>query len=124
MLGLYLDALSDEQRDRIIEAKDLYAGLSFVVTYANGDKCGCLVGVAEMNYDMSAEAPINDSMYGGKPCGRFPRLIERFGKTRIVAACKARAARGNAPTVTEIRAEVVAGRQRTAFMYGSTLLGR
>ena len=43
------------------------------------------------------EAPIDRGMYTGSwyPSDFFPRLCKRFGKARIVAACKARAARGN-----------------------------
>ena len=123
MLGRYLDALSDEQRDRVIKAKDF---LSSDTSYVE-DCVGCLVGVAEMNLDVNADRPIHFQMTSGDydaPGYRFPRLCARFGKDRIVRLCKQRAAKGNAPTVTEIRTEVVAGRQRTAFMYGSTLLGR
>ncbi len=106
MVGKYIDALSDEQRDRIIEAEDFFTG----PCYFSVDGCGCLVGVAEMRDEMGAR-PIDDSirgrLHGGitmRPSWYFPVLCDRFGKDRIVALCKARAAKGNKiQVVREIR---------------------
>ena len=107
LVARYIDAISDEQRDRVIEAKDISDGPFFFNDQPDGTYCGCLVGVAEMEH-ARMEAPIDRGMYTGSwyPSDFFPRLCRRFGKARIVAACKARAAKGNAPTVTEIRAKV------------------
>ena len=107
IVGRYIDALSDEQRDRVIEATTLYDGYSFY----DYDGCGCLVGTAERVSKRSGVTgdPINALLYQRSGCrhypsARFPKLCRRFGKDRIVAACKARAAKGNAPTVIrEIR---------------------
>ena len=104
IVGKYLDAISDEQRDRVIEAKDFYDGTEDFFW----DGCGCLVGVAEMVFVGGAD-PINDAVlrasdYYACPASRFPKLCRRFGKDRIVAACKKRAAKGN--RLHEIRSEV------------------
>ena len=137
LVARYIDALSDGQRDNVIEAKEFTDGNQFV-------DCGigCLVGVAEMNLDRSADRPIHMAMADivrgrmSAPGYNFPRLCDRFGKDRVIAACKARAARGN--SIHEIRAEiyeeltpreVMAWREGKARrlvpdggMYGSTLI--
>lgn len=104
MVGLYIDALSDEQRDRVIEAEDFNDHPMRGYFY---DGCGCLVAVAEME-DEEDSCPINIAMerprrWSGHsyPGNAFPALCERFGKDRIVALCKARAARGNRIHVAE-----------------------
>ena len=114
MVGLYIDALSDEQRDRVIEAK----GWTWDFTDQEDPSCRCLVGHAEdyrwrngfsceVATDPATSVHKDETNYGGTPIYNIvPRLFRRFGKDRIVAACKARAARGNAPTVTEIRSKV------------------
>ena len=114
MVGLYIDALSDEQRDRIVEAK----GWTWDFTDQEDPSCRCLVGHAEdyrlrngfsceVATDPATSVHKDETNYAGTPIYNIvPRLFRRFGKDRIVAACKARAAKGNAPTVTEIRAEV------------------
>lgn len=108
MIGSYIDALSDEQRDRIIEAKDFNDRPMSGYFY---DGCGCLVAVAEMEHEEDS-CPINIAMvnntrthpFGTYPGNQFPALCERFGKDRIIALCKARAARGN--RLHEIRSQV------------------
>ena len=110
LVGKYLDALSDEQRDRVIEAGDFNDGNK----YFDDDGCACLVGVAERDSFSAGgrwlrSPPVDLKVgenYFGNAGDNFPSLIMRFGKARIVAACKARAARGNAPKLTEIRSEV------------------
>ena len=111
MVGLYLDALSDEQRDRVIEAEQFGNGMFF-----NRAGVGCLVGVAEREYFENNKfsnaafcPPVAFAMSNLRGVGEsFDRLCKRFGKARIVAACKARAARGNNITgVTEAASLVV-----------------
>lgn len=124
MLGLYLDALTAEGRDRVIEAEDIYAGRD---GYFH-DGCGCLVGVAEMVEGLGDRCPVNFEVSGrcgwiDLPSSRFPSLCDRFGKEMVIRLCKERAAKSNRPNLREIRDDIVAERQRTAFMYGSTLLG-
>lgn len=126
IVGRYIDALSDEQRDRIIEAEDIYDGHG---GYFNVDGCGCLVGVAEM-VDRHGARPI-DLEHGERnlllrredddletPSEMFPHLCERFGKSRIVAACKARAAKGNAPNIRAIRDGLYVERKDTVEREG------
>ena len=98
--GRYIDALSDEQRDNVIVAEEFGYGQR-VDAYGRG----CLVEVAEQGASdvcLRFKFPYPQLGVGAQ----FDALCKRFGKTRIVAACKKRAARGNAPTVTEIRAKV------------------
>ena len=121
-IARYLRALSDEQRDNVIQAEEFGNG-----QYFDWRGVGCLVGVAELEFDNTDDyhmPPVAMSLgfSGGSVGEQFDILCTRFGKDRIVAACKNRAAKGN--RLHEIREEVVADRQRTAFMYGSTLLGR
>ena len=102
ILGRYLDVLSDEQRDRVIEAKDW--DLSFVSD--DDPSCRCLVGHAE-DFIIEDNIPLAlDSAQNGheRRCmtstgvfvfNQFPRLWHRFGKDRIIRLCKQRAAKGN-----------------------------
>ena len=101
LLGRYLGALSDEQRDRIIEANAMITG-----NYLDDNGTGCLVGVAEGADEQPIAEGVGEKAFDLVVEFSFDELCDRFGKDRIVAACKARAARGNAPTVTEIRAKV------------------
>lgn len=135
IVGRYIDMLSDNQRDRVIEAKD------WTPAFVDDDDptCRCLVGHAE-DYDEKYHFPRDPMLlpdgtaarrtrntYGNQEevFIRVPSLFIRFGKDRIVAACKARAAEGN--RAHEIRAEVYekqreAGLVAPGGMYGSTLL--
>ena len=114
MVGLYIDARSDEQRDRGLEGNGWtwgftdqeYPSVRGLVGHAedyrlrNGFSC-------EVATDPATSVHKDETNYAGTPIYNIvPRLFRRFGKDRIVAACKARAAKGNAPTVTEIRAKV------------------
>ena len=91
MLGLYLDALSDEQRDRVIECEDFGFGQNW-----DGQGRGCLVAVAELGEREHTKVYLKFYVQGEASVGvQFDDLIARFGKARVVAACKARAARGN-----------------------------
>ena len=104
MVGRYIDALSDEQRDRIIEAREMIIG-----DYGDEDGDGgpgCLVGTAEGAEDQ----PVADALGYFRVEFAFDDLADRFGKDRIVRLCKARAAKNNAPA------------ERTVFLYGSTLI--
>ena len=116
--GQFLDAANDQQRDRVIEAMGW--GNDFV--NESDPSCKCLVGHAEgwfynehgayEKLDQAIDSPDGKEWHRAKNRRyvlafiQFPHLCRRFGKDRIVAACKARAARGNAPTVTEIRTEI------------------
>lgn len=100
MVGLYIDALSDEQRDRIVEAEDFGHGRSWD---ARGR--GCLVAVAELEALERTKVYLKFYVPGEASVGtQFDDLIAHFGKARIIHLCKARAARGN--RLHEIRAEV------------------
>ena len=106
MVGLYIDRLSDEQRDRIIEAKEW----TWQFVEVGNPSCRCLVGHAE-DYEIFT---CDDGYRGSRSRDpirftsdafqRVPRLFNRFGQDRIVALCKARAAKGN--RLHELRAEV------------------
>ena len=110
LVGKYIDALRDEQRDRIIEGEDFGDGWYYV--NPDNTSCRCLVGHAEDwsidHWGVAVRGVWSPVSIG--PCVRFPSLADRFGIDRIVRMCKARAAKGNAP----------AG--RTVFLYGSSLL--
>ena len=98
----YIEKLSDEQRDNIIEAEAFSNG-----QYFDYEGVGCLVGVAEREWFDERGTDTGKAPIGGYSTGaRFDRLCRRFGMFRVIAACKKRAARGNAPTVTEIRKTV------------------
>ena len=119
IVGKYLDALSDEQRDRVIEAK---SWTSCWVDDKDGD-CRCLVGHAEDMGWVDEQQVQRDPVEGTRlvvtgllprhlhPVAyvgfKVPRMFARFGKDRIVRACKARAAKGN--RVHEIREEIYKG---------------
>lgn len=106
LLGKYIDALSDEQRDRIIEAKD------FTLNCHNRGCYGCLVVTAEVenieegrryfDFPVAAMVGHRDGTYESEVEYRFPHLTTRFGKDRIVAACKSRAAKNNQSIHVEI----------------------
>ena len=130
LVGRYIDALSDEQRDNVIVAAEFGYGQR-VDAYGRG----CLVQVAEQGAsDVCLRFKFQYPQRGVG--GQFDALCKRFGKARIVAACKARAARGN--RIHEMRAEiyeeltpreVMAWREGKARrlvpdggMYGSTLI--
>ncbi len=101
IVGRYIDALSDEQRDNVIEADGFGYGQMW-----DDEGRGCLVAVAEVVVGAPIAMPIAQRFCNeGQLVGcTFDNLCYRFGKARIVAACKARAAIGNAPTVSEVRA--------------------
>ena len=116
VVGNYLDALSDKQRDRVIEAKDW----TWAFLDSDDPSCRCLVGHAE-DYAENAGTPVardrallpdgewaclEKSKYGRNlpVYNQVPLLFERFGKDRIVALCKARAAKGN--RLHDIRSQV------------------
>ena len=106
----YLDALSDDGRDRVIVAEEFDNG-----QYINSRGVGCLVGVAEREYFSVGYGPFppvqkavgRTRWSNDRVCERFDAICRRFGKARVVAACKARAAKGN--RLHEIRAEIYKG---------------
>ena len=92
-MGRFIDGLTDEQRDRIVEAKDFTDGWD----WWDGE-CGCLVGTIEEGAGAIAIKMIAASMQVRYkrwrhlfPHHRFPMAVARFGKARIVHAIKARA---------------------------------
>ena len=97
VVARYIEKLSDEQRDNIIEAEAFNNA-----QYFDAHGVGCLVGVAEREYfahhGFDAVCPpvaFSLTVFGGGVGGHFDTLCRKFGKARIVAACKNRAARGN-----------------------------
>jgi hypothetical protein len=102
IVGRYIDRLTDEQRDRIIVAQD-WCSKHFM----DGDN-RCLVGHAINVRGVNDVRNLDVETYTDKlfrrgvvfAPGRFDHLCARFGIARIVRACKARAARNNAITLT------------------------
>jgi hypothetical protein len=94
VIGLYIDSLTDEQRDRIIEAQKWSEWALHDLKTSER----CLVGHAEQ------ESRYKDTTIPWVPY-RFTELCIRFGKDRAVALCKARAAKNNrvAPTHPGLR---------------------
>ena len=130
IVGKYIDALSDEQRDKIVEAKDMHAGKW---GWWDGG-CGCLVATAEMTVGEYETPPVTvrvspkvPDYYATRdwrafcPQHAFPRLCERFGKDRIVRLCKERAAKGNAPNIRAIRDGIYVERKDTVEREGSSI---
>lgn len=89
-LGRWITSLSDEERDRIVEAQEW----AYINTAEIGPR-NCVVGHAlNIGYEL-ASAPI-----AALPASRtFDHLCSRFGLPRIVRAVKKRA--GHAPPVHE-----------------------
>lgn len=105
--GQYIDSLTDEQRDRLVEQKDFNSGFSW---WGPGG-CGCLVGTAEggvpsrfskimrahdrvqlRHYDARPNWTMLDIPWRDAPASiRYPKLVRRFGKERVVRAIKLRA---------------------------------
>lgn len=103
MLGLWIDSLTDADRDAIIEHPDpTYGGENW---QRDLDGCGCLVGSVVMRRAEPGIWPspwaswgeLSDAeRYRWDDVGcRFPKLTERFGPERVWRACKLRAAKGN-----------------------------
>ena len=81
-MGRYIDGLTAEQRDRLVEAKDFldddwWDGVEGV---------GCLCCTAEGGWsDDLSNVGVDHPAY------RFPQACDRFGKARVVRAIKLRA---------------------------------
>ena len=110
IVARYIDALSDVQRDRVIEAKEW----TWDFVDAKDPSCRCLVGHAEDYNDLSLPVDRTDNglryahnSRGDSVAMAVPYMFERFGKNRIIRACKARAAKGN--RLHEIREEIYRG---------------
>ena len=101
MLGLWIDALTDEERDRIIEAQNWESGNP---CYGNN----CLVGHAKECATTPEMIRALDIGYFDSPMLRFDLLVGRFGLDRVVRAIKARAAKGNRIELPGDTAEVAA----------------
>lgn len=106
VIGRYIDAISDVQRDRIVEAQ----GWCWEFTNFDDPACHCLVGHAEACDDVgqpterAIDARGREMMmmrsFSGEPVFlRFMTLRRRFRMDRIVRLCKTRAAKGNNPTI-------------------------
>jgi hypothetical protein len=94
MIGKWIDGLTDEQRDRIIEGHEWTAG-----SMSGYGASRCLVGHA---FDYRRNGGFQDvvaaqasGQHGIGVAFRFDALVARFGLNRIVRACKMRAARRN-----------------------------
>ena len=108
MLGKYIDSLSDEQRDRIIEAKDFGDGWQFIDR--DNPACKCLVGHAEGYYlNEDGYQQQKDETDGWETVYMlFPELMQRFGADRIIRACKLRAAKTNRCDLSRLEVEGIA----------------
>jgi hypothetical protein len=102
LLGRYIDGLTDEQRDRIVEAQAWGAGgggLALVnnVAWPNADGLvfGCLV---EYAHGGNRAAQQSGAFLTIGP--RFDVTVHRFGLDRVVRAVKLRA--GSAPLEQEL----------------------
>ena len=114
LVGRYIDALRDEQRDRVIEAD----GWSWQYLERHTG-CRCLVGHAEnwvikrttggTKYGSPYYARDVTADPGCLVANRVPDLFIRFGMNRVVPLLKARAARGN--NIARIRAGIYAERK-------------
>lgn len=125
MLGLWIDSLTDDDRDAILRHPDPTYGGDL---YWDLDReCGCLVGTV-LNARHPHVRPLRASLPEfevERPCGelmelrdvghRFPELTARFGARRVWRACKQRAAKGNRvdlgePAEAEAVVPVLSGR--------------
>ena len=97
MIGKWIDGLTDVQRDRIIEGQGWCN-----VTFYDGDGALCLIGHAfAIRADCDYHPRLGRYMRAVNRHGvdafvpdRFDELCVRFGRDRIVRACKLRAAAG------------------------------
>jgi len=124
--GRYIDAHEAMRKDRVIEAQGWITG-GFYDSYGNR----CLVGHAEA---WSGEQRLN-GLRSDDVCGpngdllrgemnrrgyyvfeQFDRLCARFGKDRIVRACKMRAAKGNQELVEKIREGAFVSREEESHV--------
>lgn len=87
MLGRYIDGLTDEQKDRIIQAQEWAAAQNKAF---GGRNPRCLVEQAQ-GFVGCAVNNTDYFIYGM----RFDMACGRFGIKRIVRACKLRAAKFN-----------------------------
>lgn len=116
IIGRYLDSLTDEQRDRVIQHPDpTHNGRA----WHNGT-CGCLVGEAEeapdgfrdiIDWSPAAKAWYSRIVripYARAAGHRFPRLTNRVGAPEAWRIVKARAARRNTPSLSPDRPSRIA----------------
>ena len=117
VVGRYIDALNDEQRDRVIEATSWSPPEDGLFVDEDDHSCRCLVGHAadwgrmQGSWGGTVQGPRDVINNGVEVSNRFPDLQYRFGTDRIIAACKARAAKGN--NLEDIRDEIYAERKET-----------
>ena len=111
LVGRYIDALSDEQKDRIIEATSWSEPSEGVYVDKQDPSCRCLAGHAENWYrekvDHTQARPLGIII---PKCSidaaiQFPNLQDHFGVERIIRVCKARAAKGNRIPTEALRHE-------------------
>lgn len=97
MLGTWIDALSAEQKDRVIEGQGWTEKM--IESRTSDDRClvGHAVGGLHGWRHVRARDRCDLLLVG---C-RFDRLVARYGLTRIVALCKARAAKSNRIALSE-----------------------
>lgn len=98
MLGRFIDGLTPQQKDRVIEAQTfwwLYKANREGLTADQG--CGCLIDTALARRNAFVEYGEERVHYGASHRRflsiEFDRLIRRFGPERIIRACKMRAAK-------------------------------
>lgn len=93
LVGRYIDSLTDEQRDRIVEAEMFSPELRH--WWSRRDGCGCIVGTAEAMWNHTmldenfADYPVDE--HSENAGIRVHHLAVRFGHDRVVRACKLRA---------------------------------
>jgi hypothetical protein len=101
MIGKWIDGLTDEQRDRIIEATEWRECCGYMLN----DQPVCVLSHA---YDVQEFVHICTRIpHELYPVGdRFDRLCIRRGLDRIVRACKMRAARRNVVVLPDMVRQV------------------
>ena len=90
-MGRYIDSLDDAGKDRLIEATQWCTGVWY-----DDDGAGCLIGHGHnIVHSKSANSLKSAAKYFTQVFTRFDIAVVRFGKTKVVCAIKARAARNN-----------------------------
>ena len=100
MIGQWIDGLTDEQRDNIVEGRDWYWAGWFRARRPAGSG-SCLV-----NHAISRGTMGNAVAMAGEPfiADRYDRLTIRFGLARVVRAIKLRAARNSTEAIAKLLA--------------------
>lgn len=94
MLGNYIDGLTPEQKDRVIEAQEWTNGE--LLDLSGRSNARCLIGHAkDMQPGMLCFTTDEEwqALHGNGVGIRFDRACGRFGKERVIQAAKKRAAK-------------------------------